>query len=477
MATPITWRNVNSDSNSAANALLAQAGQTFGNALDSFGKVATGLQKDAIGRQEELVKKNTNDFLNAISRYTSPEQLQQAQAEGVFRNMLTGYGKDIDQAAVRNAAEERLGILQQQTLNGIKVGDAQYQQKAQPIIDAYKAAVLNNKDADAALLLKDNPWLRDQAGLIDFQQKQDIFEADQARKGELAKRADEQFGWARKNQEINSETNKLQLDAAKEGKTEKDRLKNVEAELAQGINKYVESQKGWLFEASKRAQELGFGSDLDALTPEQANILKDKLSAPQYGNETAFVNDLLGGLSKKYGLKASEQLQASKVVDGLLTSANTPRPADKQAQEKRAAALDAEYANNIFNRDALATPEDLSKILGGKEKLNVDTVKELNDLVTKGFVASEGGNAIPITKSMLTAALAGTPNDYWFDHTPKEVLEKLFTDNKMGEAYQEHLQYKALKKSLEYSANTNPAALLQNFIKKVDEYQKKNLKM
>ena len=76
---PITWRNINSRSDSAANALLNSAETSFNNAFANLGKSVDGIQSDRKAEYDHLVDTNTQNFLDTVRKYSDLDQLKAAQ--------------------------------------------------------------------------------------------------------------------------------------------------------------------------------------------------------------------------------------------------------------------------------------------------------------------------------------------------------------------------------------------------------------
>ena len=132
---PITWRNVSPtmSANAAAN-LMRGATDTVMGGLDRLrGAIGTVEQ----GREDKFdhdVETNTDAFLDQLSQYGSPEELQAAQESGAINRLRESFGARINQDLTRDAVDDRL-----QTLRSDQVADQQYtlaqaQEAAQPLI-------------------------------------------------------------------------------------------------------------------------------------------------------------------------------------------------------------------------------------------------------------------------------------------------------------------------------------------------------
>jgi hypothetical protein len=151
--TQITWRNVNAPSLADASRPLDSAQRSF----DSmFGKLA-----DVIGRSQAVEDKNwetgktnrTNDALNRINSFLTPEEFSEAQKTGAIQALLN-QGQ-IDQQAVRAAADSRLGVLQQRAKTAIDYRNTMIDDQTSPIADRYRLAAINGDQAGMAAAMSE----------------------------------------------------------------------------------------------------------------------------------------------------------------------------------------------------------------------------------------------------------------------------------------------------------------------------------
>lgn len=138
---PITWRNVNSRSDAAANALVGSAQQSLNRALTDAGKGLAGIQNDRQAEYDSLVNRNTQDFLDKVAGYTSVDQLQSDQANGLFERLQAGYNGAVDPTKIRQAVGQRISSLQDSTLQGFKFNEQVTDQKEAPFIGEIEKAI------------------------------------------------------------------------------------------------------------------------------------------------------------------------------------------------------------------------------------------------------------------------------------------------------------------------------------------------
>jgi len=153
MAQPIRWDNINGAGLSEASRPLESAQRSFLGAFNTLGD--TFAQREAIDTANVANERvnNTNAFLDAISKYRSPEELRAAQAAGGALDQLRSqFGTRIDANAVRGAADARVAALQGQAQQEIAYNHMMTDERVAPILDQYKAALLAGDSQKAAAL-------------------------------------------------------------------------------------------------------------------------------------------------------------------------------------------------------------------------------------------------------------------------------------------------------------------------------------
>lgn len=143
MAGPITWQNVNGASLADALRPMESAQRSFNGAFDGLGELLKQRQVLEEQNWQNGKVNNTNAALNAVNQFATPEEFQAAQKSGVIAQLMAANGAQMDQQAVRAAADGRLGILQQRAKLSGEYQDAAIERAAAPFADAYKAATLS----------------------------------------------------------------------------------------------------------------------------------------------------------------------------------------------------------------------------------------------------------------------------------------------------------------------------------------------
>lgn len=161
---PITWRNVNAPSNNDAVNLLSQAGRSLNTGLSGLTDALRTVQQGRENEYKHTVNTNTQNFLNEIAKYQTPEALKAAQEQGIFSNLLSQYGTAVDQAKVRGAVPGALAQLQNRTLADTNYQNQVRDTKEAPLQDVFQSLVNRRDFAGARKFLDDND-LRSEAGL------------------------------------------------------------------------------------------------------------------------------------------------------------------------------------------------------------------------------------------------------------------------------------------------------------------------
>lgn len=123
MATPLTWRNVGSTASAAAGASLAQsATETFNTGLTGLNSLVKDQQQLTEKNDTAMRSKQTEDFLTAMAGFSTPEQLQEAQANGGVQSLMDQY-QYADQKTVRETPQNMLEKLRTNALSANKYED------------------------------------------------------------------------------------------------------------------------------------------------------------------------------------------------------------------------------------------------------------------------------------------------------------------------------------------------------------------
>ena len=100
---PITWRNIENDPTRGAALLFETARRSFNDGMGNFKGIVDSrndLNQQNWNTQKEI---NTDQFLDRLAQYKTPEELAAAQAAGDLQNLKAQFGGQIDRDAVRGA--------------------------------------------------------------------------------------------------------------------------------------------------------------------------------------------------------------------------------------------------------------------------------------------------------------------------------------------------------------------------------------
>lgn len=100
---PITWRNIENDSTRGAAMLFETARRAFNDGIGNFKGIVDS--RNEVNQQNWNTQKevNTDQFLDRLAQYKTPEELAAAQAAGDLQNLKAQFGGQIDRDAVRGA--------------------------------------------------------------------------------------------------------------------------------------------------------------------------------------------------------------------------------------------------------------------------------------------------------------------------------------------------------------------------------------
>jgi len=132
---PITWRNVNGPSFNGVSESLARAGQSFTGAVDALQQTKDTFET---GRTD----RNTQAFMDQLSKYGSPDELAAAQESGAVADLRGQFGSLLDtNKTSADAVTGRIG-----TLRDRETADFNYEQQGleraeQPYIGEFNSRI------------------------------------------------------------------------------------------------------------------------------------------------------------------------------------------------------------------------------------------------------------------------------------------------------------------------------------------------
>lgn len=246
MATPITWRNVDSPTIAGISQAFQAAQSGLNSGFDKIGAVLKEQQaiEDANWNQQKV--NNTNDFMNMLAQYRTPEEYQAALDSGVLGNMLASKSAQIDQQAARQAMEARLGNLQERITKSQAYSDTQQKRTESPIRDSIGALIAQGKFDEAKAML-DKHTLTDETSLYTSLTGAERTAADRARTDAKNKHTDA----------LAAIENPLELQATKDRAL----VQQLETRAAKVAQEHEQSMRGRYLEVGSVAKELGLPVD------------------------------------------------------------------------------------------------------------------------------------------------------------------------------------------------------------------------
>lgn len=171
MATPITWQNVNGPSLAEASRPLDSAARAFDMGFGALNNVLA--QRNKIDEQNHLTGRanNTAAYLDNVAGYTDVDKLREAQqAGGALSQLRASLGPNIDNNAIRGAADARLVGLMTQQRQSIEFDNMLKDERSMPFMQAYKTASLRGDKAAMAAAEAGYTQAggRDLAGLVSY---------------------------------------------------------------------------------------------------------------------------------------------------------------------------------------------------------------------------------------------------------------------------------------------------------------------
>jgi hypothetical protein len=156
---PITWRNVSGPSLADASRPLEVAQRSLLGGLDAFNSALKGVEATDAANWQQQKQNNTNDFLNKLYEAQTADQLTRMNGNGQLNQLLNNFGAQIDQAAARQALDQRMGVLQNRDVQNITYKNTMLDEAQQEDVKRIGLLTLTDPKAAAAELAA-NPQLR-----------------------------------------------------------------------------------------------------------------------------------------------------------------------------------------------------------------------------------------------------------------------------------------------------------------------------
>lgn len=152
----ITWRNVEGDSTRGASLLFESARRAFGDGMANFQGIVDS--RNQVNQQNWDTQKevNTDQFLDRLAQYKTPEELAAAQQAGELDALKAQFGGQIDRDAVRGAEASQADVLMKRIAAQNQYGDDKINRDARPLVDQFNSLIADNKLGDARKFLQAN---------------------------------------------------------------------------------------------------------------------------------------------------------------------------------------------------------------------------------------------------------------------------------------------------------------------------------
>lgn len=426
MAQPITWQTVTGPSLAEASRPMEAASRSFNEAFSGLDNVLKQRQAIEAGNWDQTKLNNTNALLGAVQEPKTPEEF--AAKEAQLRQMLTGYGAQVDPIAARAALDGRMATLQQRGLANIQYTGAVAEEADRPkrdlALSLYAQGNFAGGDAVAAEVQRNKAALYEASRLG---QRRVITEGQ----------ADTTFS---NNQEIFGQTKLLmpgqktlqdlsianQRASLENTKLERDTRRAEKAALVD-TNSLVNQARLQDVNRTKIAQELAakFRIPID---PETGNIMPSRETGQTMETVRAFEAELerragprttpsqtIAALAKQLSgttLPVDKQNSILEAAGRNLNDADMLAPADglKKAalEEKLKAAKEQAVKNNPWYGAELDKTEGITRVLkqtdGQKDFTWYNIPKNFKEFMTEGF--NHNGKKVVIPPKVLEQALA-----------------------------------------------------------------------
>lgn len=184
---PITWRNVESDPTRGAAVIFESARRALNDGFKGFNGIIDS--RNEVNQQNWDTQKevNTDQFLDRLAQYKTPEELAAAQEAGQLQALKAQFGGQIDRDAVRGAEAAQADVLMKRIATQNQYGDDKINRDARPLMEQYQGLLAKKDTAGAAKFLADNRLAVDESGALkDLQSLEKTLFSQDIDRGQLA---------------------------------------------------------------------------------------------------------------------------------------------------------------------------------------------------------------------------------------------------------------------------------------------------
>lgn len=419
---PITWRNVESDPTRGAAVLFESARRALNDGFTGFNGIIDS--RNEVNQQNWDTQKevNTDQFLDRLAQYKTPEELAAAQEAGQLQALKAQFGGQIDRDAVRGAEAAQADVLMKRIAAQNQYGDDKINRDARPLMEQYQGLLAKKDTAGAAKFLADNRLAVDESGALkDLQSLEKTLFSQDIDRGQLAV-SQGTLGLAQ--QRAAQSTTLFNQNQAEYARNEKNR---VALESGNELTTTMATQIGQSYMDS---------AVIPAETVESARTqLKNELT--KNGTPPAVIDQLVTNFDSK--VKSAHSLGAQ--GQGLESAVKSPIDlAHKVQLDRLESAYKSEVEKNpLVSTDVVDPEATMDKLMKEVDPDGAWNGSEYRDLVTSGkgllgqpinIGTADKPEYIKVTQGMVKEALKTVNTSWSYDNAFKEgvALENAIKD-------------------------------------------------
>lgn len=236
MANPITWRSLQGASSTGAAAIMDSARGAFNDGFGALQGVLDKEQATAEANWDNTKQNNTNQFLDKLNAFKTPEELAAAQASGELDALRSQYGAQVDSTAIRGAE----GDLQQKLIERISAqnqyADDSLDRTQRGDVDAIKGMIAQ-RDFTGANSALERLELRNEAPLFEALQQGQRTQVEEGYQDRRFNMDEKKFGAEMSGIGLRNSAARLQLTSQQE-------QQGMSAMVAQVLQNYPTEQAG-----------------------------------------------------------------------------------------------------------------------------------------------------------------------------------------------------------------------------------------
>lgn len=426
---PITWRNVESDPTRGAAVLFESARRALNDGFKGFNGIIDS--RNEVNQQNWDTQKevNTDQFLDRLAQYKTPEELAAAQEAGQLQALKAQFGGQIDRDAVRGAEAAQADVLMKRIAAQNQYGDDKINRDARPLMEQYQGLLAKKDTAGAAKFLADNRLAVDESGALkDLQSLEKTLFSQDIDRGQLAV-SQGTLGLAQ--QRAAQSTTLFNQSQAEYGRNEK---KRIALESGNELTTTMATQIGQSYMDS---------AVIPAETVESARTqLKNELT--KNGTPPDVIEQLVTNFDSK--VKSAHSLGAQ--GQGLESAVKSPIDlAHKVQLDRLESAYKSEVEKNpLVSTDVVDPEATMDKLMKEVDPDGAWNGSEYKDLVTSGkgllgqpinIGTADKPEYIKVTQGMVKEALKTVNSSWGYDNAFKEgaALENAIKDMVKGDGF------------------------------------------